>query len=138
MFRFLRNRPPMRSPGPIGLQRDQDFAPREPSLLGRLFGRASDGKIYWLDAWDAQRIKPIITRDPRALANEKAKAGRLERLRRAGAPFVLDPETGEYELAPPAAQILPAAPRTTPADQGVDGDWIVMPPGGDDGHHSGR
>jgi hypothetical protein len=131
---FRRTRPPMRSGGAVGLKRDADFAPRGPSVFGRLFARGSDGRAYWMDERDAKRLRPTITRDPRAVANEKAKAERLDRLRRAGAPLVLDESTGEYELEPPNPEILPAAKRPAP-DAGLDVDWIMPPGAASGGHH---
>jgi hypothetical protein len=134
MFNWLfKNHHPVRGPGPIGLLRDADFAPREPSIWGRLFARGSDGRTYWIDEQDARRLRPIVIRDPRAVANERAKVDRLERLRRAGAPLVFDEFSGEYELAPPRAQLLPPAPRGQPQDP-YEGDFIIFPDGAGDGN----
>jgi hypothetical protein len=115
---------------PAGLQRDQDFAPEQPSFWGTLFGIGSDGRVYTMDAADHKRLRPIILRDPRAIKNELTAAAARQRRARGGdyLPITIIGHGREYEPALPQAEMLPPEPR--PAPDLVEWDDIVMPPGG--------
>jgi hypothetical protein len=110
--------------GATGLKADADFnPPTGPIETLKAWVR---GRWYEMPAADAKRLRPTFVRSERAIANERHKAERREKMRRLGVPIHTD-SYGDIEPDPPSAEILPAARRGTPAPYDDPGEPIVLP-----------